>query len=246
MYASDYDDTLPLTQYNHNGVWQTNFMANVPSNWSSLIDHPMSIGSKFLWPNSTITYGGSLDSLHCPSVKVRKWPIARFTYDNPIVPPVPVSYSINGLTHNYKLSDVTNQKVVPLLWELHGKTGLLGAARQSPYLDCANMATNGLTECKYHRPRDLKDFFIKGGGALESVWIHGRTSNWLYLDGHVEAKSLGQQTGKTWDDLVPTDPETDPFRGYNERGVPNFHNITPASSSYPSNMMGYLFVPDRT
>jgi prepilin-type processing-associated H-X9-DG protein len=246
MYASDYDDTLPLTQYNNNGVWMTNFQANVPSNWSSMIEHPLTIGSKYIWPNSTVSYGGSFETMKCPSVSVQKLQIARFTYDNPVVPPVPVSYVINGLTHSYKLSDITNPKLVPLLWEQTGKTAILGGARQSPLLNCAQMASNGLTECKYHRPRDLQDFFIGGFGTVGSIWVHGRNCNFLYVDGHVEAKPLGQQTGKSWSDEVPTDPTIDPFTIYNDRGIPNFYNTPPASSGYPSNMPGYLFAPDRT
>ena len=73
-------------------------------------------------------------------------------------------------------------------------------------------------------------------GLDGSVWTHGRSNHWLFVDGHVEARKLGTASAPEGQ-FGNSDPSVDPFNGYNERGVPAYYHN---DGRFPP-----LFRPDR-
>ena len=235
MYVQDYDQTMPLTTSYVGGKW-SNLVHVVPDNWSSLTTHPVVIGSKWVWPNTALPYGITLDTLKCPSQEAYRFGNTRLTYSTPLAPPAAVGYVMNGLLNMYSMTSVPNPSRVPLIWEGRGRSGILGGVLQNPALVCpdstnqctfdlaqvGNSAANGGTSVMY--------------GLNGSIWTHGRDNNWLYVDGHVESKKLGAAVGKNGE-YVSTDPQVDPYTGYSERGIPQFTN---SDGAFPA-----VFRPDR-
>ena len=236
MYVQDYDQTMPMATVNTRGSWMTNFPHMVPDNWSSLTTHPAVIGSKCIWPNTALPYGITLATLKCPSQEAYKYIVPRFTYDTPLAPPVAVGYTMNGLLSMYPLASVPNPSRVPLIWEGRGRAGYLGGVLQNPLLSCMD----GTSPCLFN-PSQAGNGATNGGtgamfGLSGSVWTHGRDNNWLFVDGHVEQRKLGAAVGKNGE-LVATDPQVDPYTGYNERGLPQYVN---SDGAFPA-----VFRPDR-
>jgi prepilin-type processing-associated H-X9-DG protein len=236
MYVQDYDQTMPLTTSNVGGKWNTNLVHVVPDNWSSLTTHPAVIGSKWVWPNTTLPYGITLETLKCPSQEAYRYGNTRFTYSTPLAPPAALGYVMNGLLNTFSVTSVPNPSRVPLIWEGRGRSGLLGGVVQGPALIC----NDGTRPCKYDSAQ-AGNSAANGGtssmfGLFGSIWTHGRDNNWLYIDGHVELKKLGAAVGKNGE-FVATDPQVDPYTGYNERGIPTFINT---DGNFP-----YVFRPDR-
>lgn len=221
MYAQDYDQTMPLTTSNVNGQWLTNFPHMVPVNWSSLTTHPAVIGSKCIWPNTALSYGITLDTLKCPSQESYRYGNTRFTYSTPLAPPAAVGYTMNGLLSTYSIALVSNPARVPLIWEGRGRSGFLGGVLQNPLLGCAD----GTQPCRFSSAEAGNGAANGGTGSMfglnGSIWTHGRENHWLFADGHVEARKLGAIVLKAGSSL-DTDPSVDPYRSYNERGIPNF------------------------
>lgn len=236
MYVQDYDQTMPMATVNTRGSWMTNFPHMVPDNWSSLTAHPAVIGSKCIWPNTALPYGITLETLKCPSQEAFKYNVPRFTYETPLAPPAPVGYAMNGLLSMYPVASVPNPSRVPLIWEGRGRSGYLGGVLQNPMLICSD----GTQPCKFNLDQ-LGNQTANGGvgmmfGLNGAIWTHGRDNHWLFVDGHVEVRKLGVAVGKNGD-VVLTDPQVDPYTGYNERGVPQYTN---SDGAYPG-----VFRPDR-
>jgi hypothetical protein len=236
MYVQDYDQTMPMATVNTRSSWNTNSPHMVPDNWSSLITHPAVIGSKCIWPNTTLPYGITLATLKCPSQEAYKYIVPRFTYDTPLAPPVPVGYAMNGLLNVYPLSSVVNPSRVPLIWEGRGRSGYLGGVLQNPTMTCVD----GTQPCRFGHTQLGNQAGNGGAGFMMvlngTIWTHGRANHWFFLDGHVEVRNLGASVGKDGS-YVATDPHVDPYTGYNERGIPQFTN---SDGAFPA-----VFRPDR-
>jgi prepilin-type processing-associated H-X9-DG protein len=230
MYVQDYDQTMPLTASKVRGRWQTNQVHVVPFNWSSSNNDAV-LGSEYVWPNTVLAYGISIETLKCPSQEAKKGGLVQLTYNSPLARPVPVGYSMNGLLTSYLLTSIPNPSRVPLIWEGRGRSGYLGGVVSNPFLSC----TNGTLPCRFDLPpvNGVTNGDIGGMMGLDgSVWTHGRSNHWLFVDGHVEARKLGTA-------ITPkeSDPVVDPFNRYNDRGVPDFYHT---DGRFPP-----LFRPDR-
>jgi prepilin-type processing-associated H-X9-DG protein len=236
MYVQDYDQNMPLTTSNVSGQWLTNFMHLVPAKWSSLTTHPAVIGSKCIWPNTALPYGITLETLKCPSQEAYKVSLSRFTYDTPLAPPAALGYTMNGLLSTYPLASVANPTRVPLIWEGRGRSGFLGGVLQNPLLVCAD----GTQQCRFNSAEAGNSAANGGTGSMfglnGSIWTHGRDNNWLFVDGHVEVRKLAAAVSNDGS-YVDTDANVDPYRNYNERGIPQFFHT---DGAFP-----IAFRPDR-
>jgi len=215
MYVQDYDETYPQSVSNINGQWLTNFWHMVPPDWSSATTHPAVIGSQFVWANSTQPYIKNYGILRCPSTAEVRSGIARFTYGSPLRPPIPTSYTFNGLLNSYSQAGVASVSTLPMVWEGRGKAAMLGGTLQNPLLTCANPAQ----PCTYVAQGGSGVNGGTGGafGIDGSIWIHNSGANFLMADGHAKWRRLGAQ-------LSPqnTNWNVDPYTGYNAQGIPGF------------------------
>jgi prepilin-type processing-associated H-X9-DG protein len=215
MYAEDFDQAMPLSTSNVGGRWQSQSQHIVPAGWSSSVDDPVVVGSKFVWPNTVLPYGVGIDALKCPSQQAIKVNKPYFTYLSPIKPPAMVGYTFNGLLNSYNQSQIVNPSRVPLIWEGRGRTGMLGGVLQTPLMNCydATQPCRYTTNCSGS---------VNGstGGLMPldgAIWTHSRTNIWLFVDGHVEYRALGAVLNNS-----NTDSNVDPYTGYSERGIPGF------------------------
>jgi prepilin-type processing-associated H-X9-DG protein len=172
-----------------------------------------------MWANAILPYlsfrGGAprYDLLYCPATIATK--IADSNYANPRRRPAKVSYTYNGLLHRLSLGQSDNPATVPALWEGRGRTYLVGYALSNPTLRCENPRI----ECRYYSP--ARDGYCGVGGAMftiDSVWIHPKGTVMAYMDGHVGWRRLGLVVAPN-----DTDPNYDPFTGYNTSGVPSYY-----------------------
>jgi prepilin-type N-terminal cleavage/methylation domain-containing protein/prepilin-type processing-associated H-X9-DG protein len=224
MYTQDYDELFPQAFTNANGQWLTNFWHMVPPEWSSDVGHPAVINSPFFWANSIQPYIKNYGIYVCPSGTPFRPAPARFTYNTPRVPPIPVSYTFNGLLNTFSQAGVVAPASVPLVWEGRGKVQALGGALPNPILTC----TDGNAPCVYRpctqNPCTSSSQCPAGnggrGGAFGvdgTVWVHNNGMNFLFADGHSKWRRLGSQLSP-----ANTDPFVDPYTGYNASGVPGF------------------------
>jgi prepilin-type processing-associated H-X9-DG protein len=229
MYANDFDETLPQTFSNIDGVWLRNYWFLVPATWSSMSSHPAVVGSQFVWPNTCKVYGIDDTELKCPSQRSERLALSRFTYDSPKAMPIVVSYSLNGYLNSYKLDSINNKALVPMVWESRGRNNGLGGVLPGSTLAC----DDGTQPCVYNTSCNSS---INGGtGSLfgiESVWTHRKQNYWLFVDGHVEKRNLGAV-------LSPqrTDHNIDPYVFYDESGKPSSH--------WTNGCHAWLFRPNR-
>jgi prepilin-type processing-associated H-X9-DG protein len=228
MYVQDYDQTMPLTTSNISGRWLSTFPHMVPADWSSLTTHPAVIGSKWVWPNTALQYGITVETLQCPSQEAYRYNVPRFTYSSSQAKPAAVGYTINGLLNAYPVSAITSLHKVPLIWEGRGRSGFLGGSWQNPVLNCPD----AFSPCTYNTSCEGNRNGGTGfhGAVVGSIWTHGRTNAWLFADGHVEKRNLGAVLGKS------TDYNIDPHAEYDERGVPRF--------AWTNGCHSWLFRPD--
>ena len=229
MYASDFDETLPLSTANVNSQWLTNFSFPVPPSWSSLTTDRAVIGSTFVWPNSVRSHGVLDSDLTCPAQSVGRLTQVRYTYSTPLAKPNVVSYSMNGLLNSLQLSSIADKSRVPLIWEGRGRQSGLGGVLQNPLLTCID----GTQPCVFNTGCLGGTNGGTGGafGLLGPIWTHGKRNHWLFIDGHVEGRPLGAVISGD------TDRTVDMYRDYNEAGFPNF--------IYTDGCFPELFRPDR-
>ena len=219
MYLQDYDEVCPLAFGRDTaGIWLWNFLHPVPHDWVPS-DPARDAARASMWANAIVPYlsfrGGAprYDLLHCPATIATK--IADSNYANPRRRPAKVSYTYNGLLHRLSLGQSDNPATVPALWEGRGRTYLVGYALSNPTLRCENPRI----ECRYYSP--ARDGACRVSGAMfttDSLWIHPKGTVMAYMDGHVSWRRLGLVVAPN-----NTDPNYDPFTGYNTSGVPSYY-----------------------
>ena len=137
---------------------------------------------------------------------------------------------MNGLLNAYKLADITNKALVPMVWEGRGRAKLLGGVIQNPFLYC----DDGTQPCTFNTSCSRTTNGGTGSAfALDaSVWTHGKQNNWLFVDGHVEGRKMGAV-------LFPgnTDRSRDLYNDYSAVGLPG--SIWLEDGCYPT-----LFKPN--
>jgi prepilin-type N-terminal cleavage/methylation domain-containing protein len=235
MYVQDYDEKFPLAFGAHPacpnpGQLCWNFNTPVPYNWRP----PHQAGSMRYeigtqqWANTTQPYIKNFDMYKCPSTTSTRLAGLDAEYAAPVVKPVNVSYTYNGLFHQYALAGVPFPSDAVVMWEGRGKVAFEGFALNNPVL--TNCTTVGCT----YKPRPNRNdcggtSAADGGtsgwfGMTNTIWLHGKVQNWLYADGHTKARN-GLGSVISTDPATnsnPTDARTDPFTGYNSAGLPNF------------------------
>jgi prepilin-type processing-associated H-X9-DG protein len=219
MYLQDYDEVFPLAFGRDTmGNWLWSYAHPVPYDWRQP-DPSREAAFASMWANAILPYlsfrGGAprYDLLYCPATIATK--IADSNYANPRRRPAKVSYTYNGLLHRLSLGQSDNPATVPALWEGRGRTYLVGYALSNPTLRCENPRI----ECRYYSP--ARDGACRVSGAMfttDSLWIHSKGTVMAYMDGHVSWRRLGLA-------IAPnnTDPNYDPFTGYNTSGVPSYY-----------------------
>jgi prepilin-type processing-associated H-X9-DG protein len=165
-----------------------------------------------MWANAILPYlsfrGGAprYDLLHCPATIATK--IADSNYANPRRRPAKVSYTYNGLLHRLSLGQSDNPATVPALWEGRGRTYLVGYALSNPTLRCDK---SFVLSAATIRPHGMAIAELAVLCLLsDSVWIHSKGTVMAYMDGHVGWRRLGLVVAPN-----NTDPNYDPFTGYN-------------------------------
>lgn len=221
MYVQDYDETYPLAFGNYPGLgWLYGFAHDVPYDWENIDDPDWKNQAAVGWANSIQPYVKNYNIYACPSavndVSLKDY---GWNYTDPIKPPVPTTYTYNGLLMAYSMAGVIAPTNVPLVIEGLGKTRYIGVASNFPELRCADSTQ----PCRY-QPRANGGCVAGNGGRSRSGmygprptrWIHSQGQNMTFADGHAKWRKLGSV-------FAPgdTDASIDPFTQYNPDGTVN-------------------------
>jgi prepilin-type N-terminal cleavage/methylation domain-containing protein/prepilin-type processing-associated H-X9-DG protein len=206
MYVQDYDEKFPLA-FGFDGTnWLWNSSITTPSNWRA--------GNTALrdqwWSNSLQPYIKNYQVYACPSGPEVK--LAGIDYSAPVVPYARVSYSFNGLLHQYPLAGVATPAGLPLVWEGRGKAQVAGFALSNPALVCsaggACLYTAKGTACANTTNGGSGTMFTLDG----TMFIHSGGAQFLYADGHAKWVRLGGS--------ATSDFNVDPYTTYDSAGNP--------------------------
>jgi prepilin-type N-terminal cleavage/methylation domain-containing protein/prepilin-type processing-associated H-X9-DG protein len=232
MYQQDYDECMPMAfGWNNDGQgWYWNFWHGNPVNWRPMTAVRQAIYPVH-WSNSTQPYIKNTGLLGCPSGPMTNL-AGVADYAAPLAPPTPISYTFNGLLHTYPQAGMTAPASVPLVWEGRGKVRMLGFALSNPTLQCPTptqgciYVPRGATACATGNGSTGAMFGVDG-----TMWIHNSGINVAFADGHSKWRRVGAT-------IAPgnTDPNTDPYTGYNGQGIPG--------SYWWNGCHAWLFRPD--
>jgi prepilin-type N-terminal cleavage/methylation domain-containing protein/prepilin-type processing-associated H-X9-DG protein len=231
MYSQDYDECMPLAfgWVNDAQGWYWNFWHGAPQNWRAMTAVRAAIYPVH-WSNSTQPYIKNAGLLACPSGSEIR--LAGVTdYAAPQAPPTHVSFTYNGLLHQYPQAGMTSPATVPLTWEGRGKARVLGFALSSPTLVCTTPGAN----CIYV-PRSTAGCAAGNGGTGTmfgtdaTMYIHNQGVNVTLADGHAKWRRVGGPDG------AATNPWMDPFTNYTADGFPR--------SYWWNGCHAWLFRPD--
>jgi len=233
MYVQDWDETFPLAWGTDPGLAggapSVTLNHPVPPNWrpsAPVGSARYNVGIQN-WANTTQPYIKNYGIYRCPSTEDTRLAGLDADYNGAVVTPVPITYSYNGLLHQYPQAGVNHPAFIPMFWEGRGKAAVEGFALHNPLLtDCTETGAQGAQNCYYKpRPDPASCACGTGPGATGnafgisgSIWVHGKVQNWLYTDGHVAVKKgLG-----TVPSPGSTDYRVDPYTGYDANGIPGF------------------------
>ncbi|CUU38072.1 MAG: hypothetical protein K6U12_03175 [Armatimonadetes bacterium] len=213
MYLNDYDDHFPLAyqRFSPSEPWQWDTPVAVPRNWQ---DGSPSGG--WTWVNALSFYtsnaGQVYKSFYCPATLPAKLP--NVDYSQRVRSPMPVSYTYNGYLHSYRLALVADPSTLPTIWEGLGREHWLGFAPVNPLLRCDRASG----KCEFVPCTDPATTYPLGEVRLprQSVWIHRSGVHFVMLDGKLVTRRLGARIAPS-----NTNPQIDPFDGYNAQGVPS-------------------------
>jgi prepilin-type processing-associated H-X9-DG protein len=191
------DSTLPLAfGTNTKGAWRDNEPHDVPPGWSGRPE----AGDAQFWANSIKPFAGELP-LACQAQQV-----VGASEDGA----VSVGLTYNGFLHRLRQSAIATPAATILLWEGYGRGAVVGTGISNPRLDCSptSMCLFGSAiKIRADLPSDL--------GASNTIWVHGKGANFLFLDGHAAWRRLGAKAG-----VGKNDRRKDPFMTYDKNGVP--------------------------
>ncbi len=191
MYAQDYDDTMPLAYYTDGTTYQTNLNFPLPYNWRAAFQagNYRYEGGRTTWANSLQPYIKSYGVYVCPSAEVSDLNASiPAEYATAVVPPMPATYTYNGLLNGIPQSQIIFGANVPLMWEGRGKDAPKGFALHNPLMNCPNPAL----PCTYVPRPDRNSCAcaasgqngatgIGGGvcGMSQTFWSHAKGQSWL-------------------------------------------------------------------
>ena len=224
QYTQDYDEFYPLSfdlsaPGAPTNLWQFGHL--VPPDWSptqgAQVGHFRGVSSMTHWNNTLQPYIKNYQIFACPSGALVPFAGLLADYNNPVKPPHPVSYTMNGLLHAYSQAGILVPASLPLLWEGRGKAQSHGVIVSQPVLQCS---PSDARPCRYLSctygavpdpyPRGV--MFVLSG----TIWIHHRGAVFIFADGHAKWRRLGLGTGPG----NLNDFRTDPFALYDEQGFP--------------------------
>ena len=196
IYSQDYDETFPLAFGRTNGLWGPFYYHVTPAN--ALPQYPDTTArAQVYWTNSTYPYTKSYQILKCPSTPEVRLDVADYSEFQ--VPPVPVSYTYNGLLHGYNLAGIIAPGSLPLVWEGDGKAAPLGFSVANPVLYCAD------SEACHYQP-DMSGCFGSDTGTWGQQWsmsfgpvngldgpspFHSGGINFVRADGSAKFRHIG-------------------------------------------------------
>ena len=257
MYASDFEDNLPLSMGRRPSpanTWAAGVVHpfpadNLPSDpiWST----PERISmSNSMWANSIQPYMKNLELMEVKGLKDAV--VAGDVYKNPNSR---ACLTMNGLLHAYSLSSVNSPSTVVLLWPGQGASNSKGRASMNPALNCGagdDCLFNPSGKPSSKTPAGANDGMYSSDPANNSVWVFNRrrspmartdTSAKAFTVGTVQApNAVAFNIGLLNDPYAQVDS-----RGANARfypcsfGAGGVPTQTPAEANYTC-----YFRPDRT
>ncbi len=235
VYATDYDDTMPLAFAYHTGVLGTGFMwqynHQTPALWraSQPEGSPRTEAARQHWSNTLQPYIKNYGLYKCPSAETVDT-VAAEEFDTALAQWADSGVTFNGLLHQYPLAGIEAPASLPLIWEGRGKAAVRGFSLSNPTLVCDDNSSGNPGDCIY-KPAGSSGCATGNGGTgavfglSGSMMIHNGGANFTYADGHVKWQRLG--TG---------DWRVDPYTDYDAAGLP--------ASYWWNGCHAWLFRPD--
>jgi prepilin-type N-terminal cleavage/methylation domain-containing protein/prepilin-type processing-associated H-X9-DG protein len=230
MYSQDYDELFPAGCANvpQQPGWTYTLLHIVPPTWSSAQNHPRVVASYLIFSYTIQPYIKNYGVYACPSGPVVKSGLGGFTYNTPLTPWVNNSYTFNGLLQFYPQAGINQPANVPLYWEGMGKAQVAGGVYFNPLLYCADK-----TQPCVYQPFDPNCQSSATNGAVgnlfglqgSTMWIHNKGASFTMADGHAKWRRVGAGTtlaGPSPDGTPYTDPNVDPYTGYDPNGLPGW------------------------
>ncbi|MCH8274250.1 MAG: hypothetical protein IH851_05620 [Armatimonadetes bacterium] len=234
LYTEDHDGYYPLamTANSRTRAWRVGLLRDgsdlgeFPHNWRPSQDEVRWYENLTHWTNAVYPYVQNYGIYACPVSSERDRVdrgVPSSEYASPNVNPRNVSYTYNGFLHMFPNSGIVEPAQLPVLWEGHGKTQIIGFGLHNPALRCTTLDE----PCIYRRggpPCGLMfgsaERYSNPGG---SYWVENKGQNWTMADTHVKWRRLGvhianKGTGLTSPGPPYTDWRVDPFTGYNDEG----------------------------
>jgi len=189
MYVQDYDETFPLAHgfdprvpghawnFNHSVMW--NWRPDQTTGFRPVI-------AQQHWSHTLQPYIKNYQVYRCPSAPETL--LGGVNYTNPLQEPYPVSYTYNGLLHQFPAAGVAAPAGLIAVWEGRGQAAVKGFGLSNPAMLCTNPAD---PTCIY-KPRTAAVCQTGNGsrsgwfGASGVISFHGGGMNFLYADGHVK------------------------------------------------------------
>lgn len=239
MYATDYDDVMPLGHgvNDATGVHGHNFHKYSPADWAATPTPPERVNYSLTWANNAIQPYVKNDQIgEAPGVSQF---IRPGSHDGAIAAgkkPADTTYAYNGLLHGYNSTAVVAVAQLPLWSEANGNRKSKGGGLANPALNC----NTAFEPCTY-KPRISTGcqvgngatgaMYVKFDGSNSSYWLYKKGQNWSFVDSHAKFRRVGATIAPN-----STDWRTDPWTGYNTLGH--------AGSYWYNGCHAWLFRPD--
>ncbi|MCH8275467.1 MAG: hypothetical protein IH851_11830 [Armatimonadetes bacterium] len=252
LYTEDYDGHYPLamTADSRTGAWRVGLLRDgsdlgeFPHDWRPSQDEVRWNENLTHWTNANYPYVQNYGIYSCPASSERDRTdrgVPGSEYANPNVKPRNVSYTYNGFLHTFPKSGIVEPSKLPVLWEGHGKTQIIGFGLHNPALRCTT-----LDEPCIYRPGGPPCGLMFGSAERYSnpggsYWVHSEGLFWTAADTHVNWRRVGMHvankgTGLSSPGPPYTDWRVDPFTGYNDEGY--------AAWYWSDGCHAWLFRPD--
>jgi prepilin-type N-terminal cleavage/methylation domain-containing protein len=243
MYATDYDDMMPLGHgVDGGGVHGWNFSKYTPADWPATPDTPLRVEySRTFILNTVQPYVKNGQINEAPGMNLWK-PTSHDRAAAPGRAPFHTSYAYNGLLHGYNHTAIQAVAMLPMFTEHNGNRNLYGGGFANPALRCPlpnvpcyyRPPASNCASDPFNGSRSVS--FTRYDNANSSQWMYKRGANWTLADGHAKFRRLGMQVSPDH-----TNPREDPKTLYNTLGQ---------SGTYwcegPYCCHAYLFRPDFT
>ena len=243
IYLADSDDIFPLgyrfTPSATGGQWQWNFNVSTPNGWMGPSlpqgNEPRMSEDRNHWSHTVQPYMKNYGIYEGPGLPPKEVYNVGMNPPNRRSAPALVNMSYNGLLHSWSATSVNSPSKIPLLWNGRGKGNAIGASLSNPALHCPqDIATAGA--CIYKPGQPAQGTNYPAGYMFtiyDSMWMWAKGGNMAMTDTSAKFRRFGSV-------ISPgnTDPNTDPYTGYNAQGNPGFFWCN-SGPCYP-----YIFRPD--